>query len=151
MWPSDVIKCRWTCSTLVQVMVSRRFGAKPLPEATLTHCQLYPWEQTCARGTDRGLSRGHCVFMHRLYFPIASWWCFHNLVVIDHCCKGSLGTVIDHCCKGSLFPGGLFPYSMLSSARCCYHFIRTTCQIKAFINVCLLSKAIGTWQLCKRV
>ena len=28
------------------VMVCRLFGAKPLPDSTLTYCQLDPWEQT---------------------------------------------------------------------------------------------------------
>ena len=35
-----------TGSTLVQVMACRLFGAKPLPEPMLTHCQLDPEEQT---------------------------------------------------------------------------------------------------------
>ena len=36
---------QWTGSTLVQVMASRLFGAKPLPEPMVAFCQLDPWEQ----------------------------------------------------------------------------------------------------------
>ena len=37
---------RWTGPALVQVMVCRLSGAKPLPESVLTYCQLDPWERT---------------------------------------------------------------------------------------------------------
>ena len=36
---------QWTGSSLVQVMACCLFGAKPLPEPALAHCQLHSWEQ----------------------------------------------------------------------------------------------------------
>ena len=36
---------RWTESALVQIMACRLFGANPLPEPMLAHCQMDPWEQ----------------------------------------------------------------------------------------------------------
>ena len=44
--PSAAYMRRWTVSALVQVVVCRLFGAKPLPEPMVTHCQLDPYEQT---------------------------------------------------------------------------------------------------------
>ena len=38
--PSDAYMCQWTGSTLVQIMACHLFGAKPLPEPTLTYCRL---------------------------------------------------------------------------------------------------------------
>ena len=35
---------QWTGSALVHVTTCRLFGAKPLPEPTLTYCQLDSWE-----------------------------------------------------------------------------------------------------------
>ena len=35
---------QWTGSSLVQVMACRLFGAKPLPEPILAHCELNSWE-----------------------------------------------------------------------------------------------------------
>ena len=43
--PSDAYMPQWTGSALVQVMACHLFGAKPLPELMLTHCQLDPQEQ----------------------------------------------------------------------------------------------------------
>ena len=37
---------QWTRSSLVQIMACHLFGAKPLPQTTLTYCQLAPWEQS---------------------------------------------------------------------------------------------------------
>ena len=42
--PSAVYLRRWIWSALIRVMVSRLFGAKPLPEPVLTYNQLDPWE-----------------------------------------------------------------------------------------------------------
>ena len=36
---------QWAGLLLIQVMACRLVGAKPLLEAMLTYCQLYPWEQ----------------------------------------------------------------------------------------------------------
>ena len=36
----------WIGSALVQIIACRLFGAKPLSEPVLVHCQLDPWEQT---------------------------------------------------------------------------------------------------------
>ena len=44
--PSDMIRCHRTRSSLGQVMACCLFGAKPLPEPSLTSCQLDPKEQT---------------------------------------------------------------------------------------------------------
>ena len=41
--------CQWTGPALAQVMACHLFGAKPLPEPTLTYCQLDPWEQTSVK------------------------------------------------------------------------------------------------------
>ena len=43
---SDMIWCHRTRSSLDQVMACCLFGAKPLPEPSLTSCQLDPKEQT---------------------------------------------------------------------------------------------------------
>ena len=43
--PSAVYMRRWIWSALIRVIVSRLFGAKPLPEPVLTYNQLDPWEQ----------------------------------------------------------------------------------------------------------
>ena len=40
---------QWTASALVQVIACRLFGAKPLPEPMLPHCQLDHWEQTSVK------------------------------------------------------------------------------------------------------
>ena len=40
---------QWTRSALVQIMACRLFGVKPLPEPTLTYCQLNPWGQTSVK------------------------------------------------------------------------------------------------------
>ena len=42
--PSAAYLRQWTGSSLVHVMASRLFGAKPLPEPMLTYCQLDSWE-----------------------------------------------------------------------------------------------------------
>ena len=42
--PSAVYMRRWIGSALIREMVSRLFGAKPLPEPVLTYNQLDPWE-----------------------------------------------------------------------------------------------------------
>ena len=44
--PSAAYMRQWTKSALVHIMACRLFGAKPLPEPTLTYCQWDPWEQT---------------------------------------------------------------------------------------------------------
>ena len=46
---SAVYMRRWIWSALIRVMVSRLFGAKPLPEPVLTYNQLDPWEQTSVK------------------------------------------------------------------------------------------------------
>ena len=43
--PSDAYACLWTVSILVQIMVCRQFGVKPLSESTMTLCQWNQWEQ----------------------------------------------------------------------------------------------------------
>ena len=43
--PTAAYMCQWTGSVLIQVMVCRLFGVKPLPEPTLAYCQLDSWEQ----------------------------------------------------------------------------------------------------------
>ena len=47
--PSVVYMRRLIGSPLIRVMVSRLFGAKPLPELVLTYNQLDPWEQTSVK------------------------------------------------------------------------------------------------------
>ena len=47
--PSAVYMLWWIESALIRVMVSRLFGAKPLPEPVLTYNQLDPWEQTSVK------------------------------------------------------------------------------------------------------
>ena len=47
--PSAVYMRRWIGSALIRVMVSRLFGAKPLPEPVLTYNQLDPWERTSVK------------------------------------------------------------------------------------------------------
>ena len=42
--PSAAYMCKWTGSVLVQIMVCRLNGAKPLSEPVLTYCQLNPKE-----------------------------------------------------------------------------------------------------------
>ena len=42
--PGDTYMCHWTGSSLVHVMACRLVGAKPLPEAMMTYCQLEHWE-----------------------------------------------------------------------------------------------------------
>ena len=43
--PSAGYMRKWNGSALLQVMACCLFGAKPLPEPMMTHCQLDPWEQ----------------------------------------------------------------------------------------------------------
>ena len=43
--PSAAYMCQLIGSALVQIMACRLFGAKPLPEPMLAHCQLDSWEQ----------------------------------------------------------------------------------------------------------
>ena len=40
---------QWNGSALLQIMACRLFGAKPLPEPMLAHCQLDPWEQNSVK------------------------------------------------------------------------------------------------------
>ena len=40
---------QWIGSSLVKVMASRLFGAKPLPEPMLDYCQLDSWEQVSVK------------------------------------------------------------------------------------------------------
>ena len=47
--PSAVYMRRWIGSALIRVMVSRLFGAKPLPEPVLNYNQLDPREQTSVK------------------------------------------------------------------------------------------------------
>ena len=47
--PSAVYMRRRIGSALIRVMVSRLFGAKPLPEPVLSYNQLDPWEQTSVK------------------------------------------------------------------------------------------------------
>ena len=47
--PSAACMCRWTGSTLVQIMVCRLVGAKPLSEPMLGYCWLDPEEETSVR------------------------------------------------------------------------------------------------------
>ena len=42
--PSAAYMRQWVGSSLVQVMASRLFGAKPLPEPMLAYCQLDSWK-----------------------------------------------------------------------------------------------------------
>ena len=42
--PDDAYMRHWTGSSLVHVMAYRLIGAKPLPEAMVTYCQLDHWE-----------------------------------------------------------------------------------------------------------
>ena len=51
--PSAAYMLRWTRSALVQIMACRLIGAKPLPEPTLTYCQLDPKEQTSVKFESR--------------------------------------------------------------------------------------------------
>ena len=44
--PSALYMRQWIGSALVQTMVCRRFGAKPLSKTILCYCQLDPREQT---------------------------------------------------------------------------------------------------------
>ena len=46
---SAVYMRQWIGSALIRVMVSRLFGAKPLPEPVLTYNQLDPWEYTSVK------------------------------------------------------------------------------------------------------
>ena len=43
--PSATYMRQWTVSVLVQTMVCRLIGAKPLPEPMLAYCRLESWEQ----------------------------------------------------------------------------------------------------------
>ena len=43
--PSDVYMRRWIRSALVRLMAWRLFGAKLLPEPTLSYCQLNSWDK----------------------------------------------------------------------------------------------------------
>ena len=46
---SATYMCRWTGSTLIQIMACHLFGAKPLPEPMMPYCQLISWEQTSVK------------------------------------------------------------------------------------------------------
>ena len=45
--PGDAYMCQWDGPSLVQVMACHLYGAKPLPEPMLIHCQLDLKEQIC--------------------------------------------------------------------------------------------------------
>ena len=47
--PSVPCMCRWTGSSLIQVMACRLFSTKPLPEPMLTFSQLDPLEQSSVK------------------------------------------------------------------------------------------------------
>ena len=49
LMPSDAYMRRQPKTSLVQIMACRLFGAKPLSEPKLEHCQLNPWEQISAK------------------------------------------------------------------------------------------------------
>ena len=43
--PHDAYAPQWTRASFDQIMSRPLFGAKPLSEAMLAYCELYPWEQ----------------------------------------------------------------------------------------------------------
>ena len=72
--PSAAYMRQWSRSTLVQVMACRLFGAKPLPEPMLVHCQLDSWEQLLVKIESEfyNLHSTKCIWKCRLL----KWWPF---------------------------------------------------------------------------